>query len=416
LAVSREATCETAKRASVTPVLIEGCNSVALAATPKACATFARIRLLFFNSSRAATISVAFVRARHLYFIYWGSRSRLRPGYFMSVPNHFLFTRSQPMRVVLSIALVMIALAASALITAQNRNEPKNQTTKEEVKAEPQKGSSSTSALVPDKKIAPEKSTSALTSRAILARLRLEIETQPFKERIKFKVLLDSISEQLQAGDKEVTINVDVEAFQNNSPESASPMDEVVIVNSNRKRATVIDLLSLVVKQLGKPGAIVVRAGRVDIVPLAYTSKEYMFNQTFRADFKEQRLDVALEELSDLTGVSIVLDPRAKEKMKTAVTARFNDDVAMQDAMRMLTEMAELKIVYLVTGMYITTPEHARVMQKELKDLYEPKMPAGFFGPGMGPCMLPDPDTSMSPLNPPLPPPTLRGKRLEAAA
>ena len=118
--------------------------------------------------------------------------------------------------------------------------------------------------------------------------------------------------------------------------------------------------------------------------------------------------------------MSIVLDPRAKEKVKTAVTARFNDDVAMQDALRMLTEMAELKIVYLVTGMYITTPEHARAMQKELKDLYEPKMPAGGFGmPGGG---LPDPnlfqgfDPSISPLSPPLPPPGLRGRRLEAAA
>ena len=323
------------------------------------------------------------------------------------------------MRVVLSIALVVFALAASALITAQTRNETRNKAAKAE--PQPDKAQGEKNTAVPDKRAALEKTKAALTSRVILAQLRLEVDTQPFKERMKFKDFLKIVSEQLQAGDKEVTINIDPESFIILRPDSPDPHEEEVGIKTNRKRATVLELLNLAVKQLGASAAIVVRAGRVDIVPLTYTSKEYMFNQTFRADFKDQRLDVALEELSDLTGVSIVLDPRAKEKVKTAVTARFNDDVAMQDALRMLTEMAELKIVYLVTGMYITTPEHARAMQKELKDLYEPKMPAGGFGVPdgglpMGPNMFLGFDPTTSPLSPPLPPPGLRGRRLEAAA
>ena len=133
------------------------------------------------------------------------------------------------------------------------------------------------------------------------------------------------------------------------------------------------------------------------------------------------RSDLALEELSDLTGVSLVLDARANEKVQTTVTARFNDDVALQDAVRMLTDMADLKIVYLPTSMYITTPERAKVMQKELKNLYEPKAPANPFGGTFPGGPLPDPNLNApsplapsSPLAPPLPP--LRApKRLEAA-
>jgi len=84
----------------------------------------------------------------------------------------------------------------------------------------------------------------------------------------------------------------------------------------------------------------------------------------------------------------------------------------------MLTDMAELKLVYLVTGIYVTTPEHAQSMQKELRKAYgEPEPPAapapGLFGPG--PFMDPlAPSFDLSPLMPPLPP-ALRLKR-EAAA
>ena len=58
----------------------------------------------------------------------------------------------------------------------------------------------------------------------------------------------------------------------------------------------------------------------------------------------------ALDDLSALTGLSIIVDPRAKPKAQTALTAPFNGDVALRDAVLMLAEMAELKPVFLTTG------------------------------------------------------------------
>jgi hypothetical protein len=315
------------------------------------------------------------------------------------------------MRAVLTVGLIVFALTASALITAQTRNETKSKETKPPVNKEEEKDKENWPLELQGKKPAPGKSATALTSRVVLSRLQLEIDTQPFQEKVKFKVFLEGIIKQLQGADRAVTINLDVETFAAVvGADAPNPFEEEVgVYGSHRKRATAMDMLTEAVKQIGKGSAVVIRAGRVDIVPLSLTSKEYMFNQTFRADFKDQRLDLALEELSDLTGVSLVIDGRARQKAQTTVTARFNDDVALQDAVRMLTDMAELKIVYLVTGMYVTTPERAKEMQRELKKLYEPKAPANPFGvPG------PPPDPSISPLAPPLPP--LRGpKRLEAA-
>jgi hypothetical protein len=132
-----------------------------------------------------------------------------------------------------------------------------------------------------------------------------------------------------------------------------------------------------------------------------------MLNQTFFADFKQRPLEEVIEELSELTGVSVVLDGRAKEKAKALVTARFRNDVAMQDAVRMLAEMAELKVVHLVTGLFVTTPAQAQAMQKELRDLYEGV-------PAVGPCGMQL--TPFAPGESPLAPPLPARRAREAAA
>jgi hypothetical protein len=249
-------------------------------------------------------------------------------------------------------------------------------------------------------------------SRVVLADLQQEIKSADFTAApLKFGELLTALREQAQTTGKVLVFAVDDEAYREDNADATPILNEEIRLRNLPQKTTIGHVLRQALKQLPVKSAMVIRAGRVDIVPQSRTSKEYMLNQTFHVDFADRRLDAALEDLSELTGVSIVVDSRTKQKIQTTVTARFHDDVALQDAVRMLTDMAELKIVYLVTGIYVTTPEHAREMQKELKDLYEPKLPppAGGIGvpggvaPGAG---MPDPfyDPQQSPLAPPLPP------------
>ena len=298
------------------------------------------------------------------------------------------------MRVSLTLGMLLFALAAVAPVSAQAKKEK-------------------------------EKASTAPTSRAVLSSLQVEIGSTDFANLMKFSELLHLSREKLQTTGQEVTFALDDEAYRDENPDAPRIYESEVHLKGLPPKTTVMYLLRQALKQLPVKSAFVVRAGRVDIVPLSRTSKEYMLNQTFHVDFKERLLALALEELSDLTGVSIVIDARAKQKAQTPVTARFHDDVALQDAVRMLTEMAELKIVYLVTGIYITTPEHATVMQKELKQLYEGQhnLPGGAFGGSFLPGGLggqgPGPNPMLqfpleSPLAPPLPP--SRKQRLDAAA
>jgi hypothetical protein len=327
------------------------------------------------------------------------------------------------MRKVLSGGVILLAVAGATMIAGQTGEKP-------------------TPAKAKPKIEAAEKLTGSGTVRATLAQLQLEIKTSPLRDPRKFKEFLEILTEQLAANGRDVTILVDMAAFREEGPDAPDPFEANVQVLTSRERASVFSLLRQAVSQLPVKSAVLVRADRVEIVPLARTSKEYMLNQTFFADFKERRLDLVLEELTDMTGVSIILDARAKQKAQTPVTGRFLDDVALQDAVRMLTDMADLKLVYLVTGIYVTTPEHAKEMQKELRDLYEPSAPAGvgvMGGPGglgggplgagprggiggpppgagapFDPNMNAPWDPSTSPLAPPLPP--QRKKRAEAAA
>jgi hypothetical protein len=244
-----------------------------------------------------------------------------------------------------------------------------------------------------------KKPATAPTAREILASLQTEIPTADLKKQAPSlgDLLQKRIPDALKLDDREITFSVDDAAYREEVPELASIQEsELRNLQNLPPRMTINQLLRHVLKQLPVPSAFVVRAGRVDIVPLSHTSKDHMLNQTFYVEFKDRPLAQALDELSELTGVSIVVDARAKERAQTPVSARFHDDVALQDAVRMLTDMSELKLVYLVTGIYVTTPERSTVMQKELKQLYEGPEPA----PGQAPLL----DPLSSPLVPPLPP------------
>jgi hypothetical protein len=83
-------------------------------------------------------------------------------------------------------------------------------------------------------------------------------------------------------------------------------------------------------------------------------------------------LECALDELSEITGVSVVLDGRITENRQALVTACFRNDVPLLEGLRMLTESAGLKLVQLPGGtgpteaLFITTPEHARLPSPRL--------------------------------------------------
>src|SRR5262249_55440478 len=104
--------------------------------------------------------------------------------------------------------------------------------------------------------------------------------------------------------------------------------------------------------------------GLVMVVPATRMAPPFLFQRPVEAAFSRQPLSEALLELSDLTGVSVVVDARVAEKAKVAVTAAFAA-VALETAVRVLADMADLKSVAIDKVLYVTTRENAKMLQAE---------------------------------------------------
>jgi len=96
------------------------------------------------------------------------------------------------------------------------------------------------------------------------------------------------------------------------------------------------------------------------------------------------------EILSDLrkqTGANIVFDPRCdtSDKKKAPLTITLND-VRLYDALRVVADMAELKMVYAGNIYYVTTPENAKTFYPSAAPRPPQSMnPGGGFGGGNPP-------------------------------
>ena len=89
-----------------------------------------------------------------------------------------------------------------------------------------------------------------------------------------------------------------------------------------------------------------------------------------RTNFVNRPLDEALDELSELTGIAITLDPRVGAKARTPVTARFPSETNLTQVVRLLADMADLRTVVVDTMLYVTERDN------------EVQFPREPFGPG----------------------------------
>jgi hypothetical protein len=74
----------------------------------------------------------------------------------------------------------------------------------------------------------------------------------------------------------------------------------------------------------------------------------------------------ALDEVAELTDVTVVLDETVGDKAKEVVTARFLN-TPVETAVRVLANKANLSMVRLDNVLYVTTPEKADNLRAELK-------------------------------------------------
>jgi hypothetical protein len=125
-------------------------------------------------------------------------------------------------------------------------------------------------------------------------------------------------------------------------------------------------VLSRIVAQVG--GAYLVRPDGIEVTSAKHASPEHWHevnrNQvpTVIGLYEARPLNEVVRELSEATGISILVDPKAGEKVKTPLTANLKN-VPLDTAVALLADMAGLKTVAVDNVIYVTTEENAKIWE-----------------------------------------------------
>jgi hypothetical protein len=165
----------------------------------------------------------------------------------------------------------------------------------------------------------------------------------------------------------DITILVDTAAFKEEKSEEWDGVVETAPVQlAKMKDVALGTVLRMVVAQLPPKGTgYLVRNGFIEITTARRAAPACLLRQKVAAAFDGRPLEDALQELSDRSAVSVIVDGRVGHKAKTPVTATFKNDVSVGTAVRLLADMADLKAVRLGEGLYVTTKDNAKVLEAE---------------------------------------------------
>jgi hypothetical protein len=207
----------------------------------------------------------------------------------------------------------------------------------------------------------------------LLKALREPIETKDFAApNISLKDFLHLLDAKLEKQGKSVPILVAFEAFKDECPdcykEEADLYDTKVRLPDLPRQLTLAAALRIVLGQIPTNNAtFIVRRGAIEITTVTQAAPWSLVAQKVDAVFDKRPLADAVQDLSELTGASVSLDPRIGDKRDAPVTATFANDVSVKTALSQLADMAGVRVLFVEEGLYVTTAENAEALRKERK-------------------------------------------------
>jgi hypothetical protein len=156
----------------------------------------------------------------------------------------------------------------------------------------------------------------------------------------------------------DIAIVIDTQAFKAEGNDTVEETPVRLPKMTGIKLGTVLQMIAAQAN-----GTFRIRPGYVEVTPKERARPDAWkenrdFAPTINAEFSGHPLDSALRELSDASGISVVMDGRIGEKARTSVTATLNN-VPIDTAVFILADMADLRPVVLDNVLYVTTKANA---------------------------------------------------------
>ncbi|MCI0457822.1 MAG: hypothetical protein L0Z62_12710 [Gemmataceae bacterium] len=213
-----------------------------------------------------------------------------------------------------------------------------------------------------------------MTTRELVALLAEPIDVKVFQAPMNLKEAIDLLSRKAASKGKDLAFVIDRNGFRDENPEAPDIHDAQVKFPPFPSRMSVGDALRGILRKVPTNNAtFVVRPGFVEITTHDRANSRKGLQEKVMVSFYRRPLVEALEELSDRTGVSIVTDMRVRDRLQTGVTATFGNNVTLEAALRILTDMADLKLVLFEECGYVTSAANAHALERErhLREEYE---------------------------------------------
>lgn len=176
------------------------------------------------------------------------------------------------------------------------------------------------------------------------------------------KDALDTIARLASDPDFRIDFRIDYRHFKEFLNEDQDQVDQKKVGLPASPKGQLQSLEKLLHVVLGQVGATYLVQGD-DILVLydrfELDSERGVRPLTVNTSFDRRPLTEALEELSDLTGISVVIDAAVGENAKLPVSAALRK-VPLPAAVRVLTNMAGLKPVVIDNVIYVTSKEKAQ--------------------------------------------------------
>lgn len=116
---------------------------------------------------------------------------------------------------------------------------------------------------------------------------------------------------------------------------------------------------------LGQHGLSYAILGDTVLVATEENASYRQVRQQVSLDLDGVPFDAALKRLAKETAVNLVLDPRLAKEARTASMTMQLDDVPLENAVRLLAELADLKAVRVGNVLFVTTEARAAKMRKD---------------------------------------------------
>jgi hypothetical protein len=169
-----------------------------------------------------------------------------------------------------------------------------------------------------------------------------------------------------------MTILVDTDAFKvdQNQPDIENQPVRLPMI----AQVKILTALRAIFQQIN--GDFYIKDNVMTVVPRTYIETGRVLKHPVDVSFNKRPLADALTELSELSGLSIVLDPRGQADGNFAVTADFRN-VPVQDAVLVLADMAGMKSVVMDNLLYVSSPRNAERLEKEKAERRERALATG---------------------------------------